>query len=99
MIITKVHLVLGTSTGCSKMCSFDTQHNVTDVSSLEGVVHQCSCQEVVLESLAVRPNGLTTACNRVTTPAQDLHVRLLHLLDLLRPATQTADETEEYFCL
>ena len=36
---------------------------------------------------------------RVTTPAQDLHIRLLHLRDRLRPAPRTADETEEYFCL
>jgi transposase len=27
---------------------------------------------------------------RVTTPAQDLHIRLLHLQDCLRPATRTA---------
>jgi transposase len=36
---------------------------------------------------------------RVTTPAQDLHFRLLHLRDHLKPATWTADETEEYLCL
>lgn len=30
---------------------------------------------------------------RVTTPAQDRHIRLLHLRDRLRPATRTADET------
>ena len=30
---------------------------------------------------------------RVTTPAQDFHIRLLHLQDRLRPATQTVDET------
>ena len=35
----------------------------------------------------------------VTMPAQDLHIRLLHLQDRLSPATRTADETEEYFCL
>ncbi|KAM9539163.1 delta-sarcoglycan-like isoform 3-T3 [Salvelinus alpinus] len=29
----------------------------------------------------------------VTTPAQDLHIQLLHLRDRLRPATWTADET------
>ena len=28
----------------------------------------------------------------VTTPAQNLHIRLLHLRDCLRPATPTADE-------
>ncbi len=30
---------------------------------------------------------------RVTTPAQDLHIRLLHLQDRLRPATRTAATT------
>ncbi|KAK6305023.1 hypothetical protein J4Q44_G00238030 [Coregonus suidteri] len=35
MIITQVHLVLGTIKGLSKMCSFVTQHNATDVSSFE----------------------------------------------------------------
>jgi hypothetical protein len=35
----------------------------------------------------------------VTTAAQDLHIRLLHLRDRLRPATRTAEEIEEYFCL
>jgi hypothetical protein len=37
--------------------------------------------------------------SRATTPSQDLHIRLLHLQDCLRPATQTANDTEEYFCL
>ena len=37
MIITQVHLVLGTIKALSKMCSFVTQHNVTDVSRFEGV--------------------------------------------------------------
>jgi hypothetical protein len=38
VIITKVHFVLGATTkkGHSKMCSFVTQHNATDVSSFEG---------------------------------------------------------------
>jgi hypothetical protein len=31
--------------------------------------------------------------SHVTTPAQDFHIRLLHLQDCLRPATRTADET------
>ena len=35
----------------------------------------------------------------VPMPAQDLHIRLLHQWDHLRPATRTADETEDYFCL
>ena len=36
VIITQVHLVLGTIKGHSKMCGFVTQHNATDVSSFEG---------------------------------------------------------------
>ena len=53
MIITHVNLVLGKINGHSKMCSFVTQHNATDVSSFERVcnwhancrnVHQSSCQ-------------------------------------------------------
>ena len=36
MIITQVPLVLGTIKGHSKMCSFVTQHNATDVSCFEG---------------------------------------------------------------
>jgi hypothetical protein len=31
------------------------------------------------------------------TPAQDVHIWLLHMRDRLRPVTWTADETEEYF--
>ena len=53
MIITQVHLVLGTIKGNFKMCSFVTQHNATDVSSFEGAcdwyvdsrkVYQRCCQ-------------------------------------------------------
>ena len=36
MITTQVHLVLGTIKSHSKMCSFVTQHNATDVWSFEG---------------------------------------------------------------
>jgi hypothetical protein len=35
----------------------------------------------------------------ILPPAKDLHILLLHMRDCLRPATWTADETEEYFCL
>ena len=35
---------------------------------------------------------------RVTTPAQDLEVQLLHLWDRQRPATRTADETADEGC-
>jgi hypothetical protein len=35
---------------------------------------------------------------RVTMPAQDFYIQFIHMQDHLRPATQTADETEDYFC-
>ena len=41
-------------------------------------------------STSTRPH---TRRPRVTTPAQFLHIHLLHLRDRLRPATRTADET------
>jgi hypothetical protein len=53
--ITQVHLVPGTIKGHSKMCSFVTQHNATDVSSFEVAcnwnadcrnVHQSRCQRM-----------------------------------------------------
>jgi hypothetical protein len=55
MIITHVHLVLGTIQGYSKMCGFVIQHNATDVSSFEGAcnwhaycknAHQSCCQRI-----------------------------------------------------
>jgi hypothetical protein len=102
MIITQVHLVLGTIKGHSKMCSFVTQHNATGVSSFEIALtwwlQECppelplSASNVVLEfgSMSNRPHKRR---QRVTTSAQDLHIRLLHLWDRLRPAIRTADET------
>ena len=60
MIIIQLHLVLGTIKGNSKMCSFVTQHNATDLSSFEGAckwhadcrkVHQSGCQNLMLFSL------------------------------------------------
>ena len=62
MIITKVHLVLGTIKGHSKMCSFVTPHNAADVSSFEGVcnwyadcriVHQSFCQIIECSFLEI----------------------------------------------
>ena len=35
LIIIQMQFALGTIKGHSKMCSFDTQHNATDVSSFE----------------------------------------------------------------
>ena len=55
MIITQVHLELGTRKGHSKMCSFATQHNATDVLSFKGLfnwhadcrnVQQSCCQTI-----------------------------------------------------
>ena len=47
MTITQVHLVLGTIKGHSKMCSFVTRHNATDVSSFEGVCNwHADCRNV-----------------------------------------------------
>jgi hypothetical protein len=71
MIITQVHLVLGTLKGHSKMCSFVTQHNATDVSSFADCrnFHQSGYQRielsflyhVVLDNLALFPIGFSTA--------------------------------------
>ena len=67
MIITQVHLVLVAIKGSSKMCSFVTQHNATDVSGFEGAsnwhadcrnVHQSCCQR--LECLFLYHKPLTT---------------------------------------
>jgi hypothetical protein len=44
MIITQVHLVLGTIKGHSKMCSVVTQHNATDVSPKQ--MHICISSHV-----------------------------------------------------
>ena len=90
MIITQVHLVLGTIKGHSKMCSFVTQHNATDV-QLACWLQECLPEllqdnqifislswaaSIVLENLAVRPTGLNHRPH-VTTPAQDLHTWFL----------------------
>ena len=47
MIITHVHLVLGTIKGQSKMCGFVTQDNATDVASFEGLCNwHAACRNV-----------------------------------------------------
>ena len=110
MIITQVHLVLGTIKGHCKMCSFVTQHNATDVSSFEVECNwhaDCrnvnqSCCQIIFSFLQRHFREFSRTSNRpynrrprVNAPPQDLHIQLPHLRDRLRPATRTADETVE----
>ena len=62
MIITQLHLVLGTIKGHSKMCSFVRQHNATDLLTA-GISNRAVARElnVNFENLVVRPTDLTTA--------------------------------------
>ena len=47
MVITQVHLVLGTKKGHFKMCNFVTPHNATAVSSFEGACNwHADCRNV-----------------------------------------------------
>ncbi len=65
MIIAQVCLRLATKKGHSKMCSFITQHNATDVASFEGVfnwhvdcrnVHQSCCPWIECSFLYHKPS-------------------------------------------
>uniref|UniRef100_A0A674D0D5 Tektin n=1 Tax=Salmo trutta TaxID=8032 RepID=A0A674D0D5_SALTR len=83
--------------------SHQTREEITDL--LRGI--HCLEQELLptecplklvhtrLENRNSRPG--VDLCRDQTTC--NLHIRLLHLRDRLRPATRTAEQIEEYFCL
>ncbi|CDQ98024.1 unnamed protein product [Oncorhynchus mykiss] len=63
--------------------------NFSTISHLQHPKHRLKPQTAKNTDVEARTN--CRPC--VTTPVQDLHIRLLHLWDRLRPATRTADET------
>ena len=67
--------------------------------SCRAVSVQMNVHHSTISRLRQRFGELGTTANRaharrprVATPAQDRHIRLLHLRDRFRPATHTADE-------
>jgi hypothetical protein len=112
MVITQVHLVLGT-----RKCAVLSHNTMPQMSQ---VLRECeigmltagmSTRELnvrfsTISRFQYRFREFGSTSNRphnrrpcLTTPAHNLHTRLLHLQDSLRLATRTADETEEYLCL
>ena len=74
MIITQMHLVLWTIKGHSKMFSFVTQHNPTDVSSWGSVQLACWLQESPPELLPhPTSNNVNFLCKRVITDESRLN--------------------------
>ena len=104
MIITQVHLVLGTIKGHSKMCCFATDDSscgmLTAGMSTRAVARELNVHFSAIRRLQPHFIEFGSTSNqphnrrpRVTTPTQDLHIWFLHLRDRLRPATRTVDET------
>ncbi len=103
MIIAQVCIRLARIKGHSKMCSFITQHNATDVASFEGACNwHADCRNVLqsccplIECSFVYHKLSPNAFQRIwqyIQPASQPQTTDIHLQDRLRPATRTAAAT------